>query len=398
MELIAIITWMIVRRLQKTLVELLDHYPAVALLGPRQTGKTTLALDLVGQRPTIYLDLESPTDQAKLQNAELYLSEHQDELVILDEVQRAPGLFQQLRGLIDKGRREGRRTGRFLLLGSASIELLRQSSESLAGRIAYLELTPFDLLESGMEKSDTLWLRGGFPESVLATNDSNSLRWRQDFIRTYLERDIPQFGPRIPAETLRRFWTMLAHNQGELLNAAKLAAALGVDGKTIARYLDLLVDLLLVRRLKPWHSNSGKRLVKSPKTYVRDSGILHALLGIADKETLLGHPVCGRSWEGFVIENCLSVASAHSEASFYRSSAGAECDLLLTFPDQTTWAIEIKRSLAPSLKKGFYFVKDDIKPTASFVVYPGAEIFSIAEDVKAIGLTAMLQLIASKTI
>jgi uncharacterized protein len=398
MELVAIIARMIVRRLQKTLVELLGHYPAVALLGPRQTGKTTLALDLVAQRPVIYLDLESAADQAKLQNAELYLAEHQDELVIFDEVQRAPGLFQQLRGLIDKGRREGRRTGRFLLLGSASIELLRQTSESLAGRIAYLELTPFDLLEIGIEKSDTLWLRGGFPESVLATNDSNSLRWRQDFIRTYLERDIPQFGPRIPAETLRRFWTMLAHNQGELLNAAKLAAALGVDGKTIARYLDLLVDLLLVRRLKPWHSNSGKRLVKSPKTYVRDSGIMHALLGIADKETLLGHPVCGRSWEGFVIENCLAVASPHSEASFYRSSAGAECDLLLTFPDQTTWAIEIKRSLAPRLKKGFYFVKDDIKPTASFVVYPGTETFSIAEDVKAIGLTAMLQLIAGKTI
>lgn len=387
---------MIIRRLQDTLEQLLEHYPAVALLGPRQAGKTTLALALANQRPVTYLDLESTADQAKLQDAELYLAEHQDKLVILDEVQRAPGLFKNLRGLIDKGRRAGRRTGRFLLLGSASMELLHQSSESLAGRIAYLELFPFDTLEMGAEKTETLWLRGGFPDSVLASNDAHSLRWRQDFIRTYLERDIPQLGPRIPAETLRRFWNMLAHNQGELLNAAKLAAALGVDGKTVARYLDLLVDLLLVRRLKPWHSNSGKRLVKSPKTYVRDSGIVHALLGIPDRETLLGHPVCGRSWEGFVIENCLSVAPPHSEAYFYRSSAGAECDLLLTFPDQVTWAIEIKRSLAPSLKKGFHFAKQDIKPEASFLVYPGTEAFSVAEGTKAIGLTGMLQLIVGK--
>ncbi|MFI3137600.1 MAG: DUF4143 domain-containing protein, partial [Methylococcaceae bacterium] len=288
-------------------------------------------------------------------------------------------------------------TGRFLLLGSASIELLQQSSETLAGRISYLELTPFDALELAVGQTETLWLRGGFPDSILARNDAISLKWRQDFIRTYLERDIPQLGPRIPAETLRRFWSMLAHNQGELLNAAKLAAALGVDGKTIARYLDLLVDLLLVHRLKPWHSNSGKRLVKSPKTYVRDSGIAHALLGIGDKEALLGHPVCGRSWEGFVIENCLSVASQHTEASFYRSSAGAECDLLLTFPDQTTWAIEIKRSLSPSLQKGFYFAQEDIQPAQSFLVYPGTETYSIAEGVKAIGLIALLSLIAAKS-
>lgn len=289
-------------------------------------------------------------------------------MVILDEVQRAPGLFQNLRGLIDKGRRQGRRYGRFLLLGSASVELLQQSSETLAGRIAYLELTPFDVMELAAEPTDLLWLRGGFPDSVLATQDAISMKWRQDFIRTYLERDIPRLGPRIPAETLRRFWTMLAHNQGELLNAAKLAAALGVDGKTVSRYLDLLVDLLLVRRLKPWHSNTGKRLVKSPKTYVRDSGIAHALLGIADKETLLSHPICGQSWEGFVIENCLSVAPPHCEASFYRTSVGAECDLLITFPDQKTWAIEIKRNLAPSLVKGFYFSQNDIKPEASYVV------------------------------
>lgn len=385
---------MITRRLQPTLEYLLDNYPAVALLGPRQAGKTTLALDIAAQRPAIYLDLESTANQAKLHNAELYLSEHQDKLVILDEVQRAPGLFQNLRGLID----QGRRNGRFLLLGSASIGLLQQFGEPLSDRISYLELTPFDALELSAEQTETLWLRGGFPDSALAGNDTVSLKWRQDFIRTYLERDIPQLGPRIPAETLRRFWSMLAHNQGELLNAAKLAAALGVDGKTVARYLDLLVDLLLVRCLKPWHSNTGKRMVKSPKTYVRDSGIAHALLGISDKEALLGHPVCGRSWEGFVIENCLSVAPPHSQAGFYRSSAGAECDLLLTFPDQTIWAIEIKRSLTPSPQKGFYFACDDIQPAAGFVVYPGTETYSVADGVKAIGLTAMLNLIAGKAL
>lgn len=387
---------MITRRLQATLEHLLDHYPAVALLGPRQAGKTTLAFSIAERRRSIYLDLESIADQAKLQNAALYLAEHQDKLVILDEVQRLPSLFQELRGLIDQGRRQGMRTGRFLLLGSASIELLQQASETLAGRIAYLELTPLDVLELGVGQMDTLWLRGGFPDSVLAANNSISLKWRQDFIRTYLERDIPQLGPRIPAETLRRFWSMLAHNQGELLNAAKLAAALGVDGKTVARYLDLLVDLLLVRRLQPWHSNTGKRLVKSPKTYVRDSGIAHALLGIPDKDALLGHPICGQSWEGFVIENCVGAAPIGTEASFYRSSAGAECDLLLTFSDQTTWAIEIKRSSAPRLQKGFYFALDDVQPEASFLVYPGQETFPINESTKAIGLWGLLERIAEK--
>lgn len=387
---------MIIRRLKSTLENLLDNYPAVALLGPRQAGKTTLALSIAECRTALYLDLESIADQAKLQNAELYLAEHQDKLVILDEIQRAPHLFQQLRGLIDQGRRQNIRSNRFLLLGSASIELLQQASESLAGRIAYLELTPLDVLELGSERRDQLWLRGGFPDSVLASNDAVSYRWRQDFIRTYLERDIPQLGPRIPAETLRRFWTMLAHNQGELLNAAKLASALGVDGKTVARYLDLMVDLLLVRRLRPWHSNQGKRLVKSPKIYVRDTGIAHALLGIVDKETLLGHPICGQSWEAFVIENCLNLTPTATEASFYRSGAGAECDLLLTFPDQTTWAIEIKRSLAPKLQKGFYFAQDDVQPAACFLVYPGKESYPIAENTQVIGLTDLLNLILAR--
>ncbi|WP_162820489.1 ATP-binding protein, partial [Microvirga calopogonii] len=243
---------MIERRITAELNELLDSYPAVALLGPRQVGKTTLALTIGEHRPSIYLDLESDADRARLSEPELYLAGHEDKLVILDEVQRLPDLFQNLRGLIDRGRRKGRRTGRFLLLGSASLDLLKQSGESLAGRIAYLEMHPIDGLEVPASDLNRLWLRGGFPDSYLATSDRISQRWRQDFIRTYLERDIPLLGPRIPAETLRRFWTMLAHHQSGLLNAAEFARALGVDGKTVASYLDLLVDLLLVRRLEPW--------------------------------------------------------------------------------------------------------------------------------------------------
>ena len=277
--------------------ELFAESPAVALLGPRQVGKTTLALEVAKSRPSVYLDLESSSDLHKLSDPELYLREHAKELVILDEIQRLPNVFPVLRGLIDRARREGRGAGQFLMLGSAAPDLLRQSSETLAGRIAYAELTPFTVTE--VEDLDRLWIRGGFPESFLAPSEPASGRWRRDFIRTYLERDIPQLGARIAAETLRRFWTMLAHHQGGLLNAASLARGLAVDGKTIANYLDLFVDLLLVRRLSPWHSNVGKRLVRSPKIYIRDTGLLHQLLGLSDRESLLGHPVVGGSWEGF---------------------------------------------------------------------------------------------------
>ncbi|BCG65732.1 MAG: hypothetical protein methR_P3584 [Methyloprofundus sp.] len=381
---------MIKRHLQTKLEYLIDNYPAVALLGPRQAGKTTLALDIAAHRNAIYLDLESEQDRAKLTQTELYLIQHEDKLVILDEVQRAPELFQNLRGLIDQGRRKGLRSARFLLLGSASIELLKQSSETLAGRIAYLELPPIHALEVVNSQRDHLWVRGGFPDSLLAANDQLSFQWRLDFIRTYLERDIPQLGPRIPAETLRRFWIMLAHNQSELLNASKLAGSLGVDGKTIAKYLDLMVDLLLVRRLQPWHNNTAKRMIKSPKVYVRDSGIVHALLGIHNQENLLGHPICGGSWEGFIIENIIATAPQNTAAYFYRSSGGAECDLILQFPNQKTWAIEVKRSLNPKVEKGFYFACDDVQPNARYVVYSGAETYPLADGIHAINLDNLL--------
>ncbi|AYD04199.1 ATP-binding protein [Neorhizobium sp. NCHU2750] len=379
---------MIKRRIRSQLAELLDTSSAVALLGPRQVGKTTMALEIAESRPAIYLDLESDADRAKLAEPELYLAQHEDKLVILDEVQRLPDLFQNLRGLIDRARRAGRRNGQFLLLGSASIDLLKQSGETLAGRIAYLEMHPVDGLEVGPQELDTLWLRGGFPDSLLAADDRASLRWRQDFIRTYLERDIPQLGPRIPAETLRRFWTMLAHHQSGLLNAADLARSLGVDGKTVASYLDLLVDLLLVRRLEPWHANAGKRLVKSPKIYVRDSGITHALLGIGSGEQLLGHPIAGASWEAFVIETLIAAAPAGTTANFYRSSAGAEIDLLLTLPGRRPFAIEIKRSLAPKLEKGFYLACEDLQPEKRIVIYPGSETYPAKNDVSVMPLAA----------
>jgi len=377
---------MIDRRVQPQLLRLLREYPAVALLGARQVGKTTLALEVADDIPSIYLDLESPADRARLSDPELYLADHQDELVVLDEVHRLPGLFQSLRGLIDRGRREGRKASRFLVLGSASLDLMRQSGETLAGRIAYLELTPFNVLEVDDHGRDSLWVRGGFPDSFSAADEGASMRWRQNFIRTYLERDVPQLGPRIPAETLRRFWTMLAHNQGGLLNAAALARGLGVDGKTVASYLDLMVDLLLVRRLPPWHKNVGKRLVKSPKVYVRDSGVTHALLGLGTKDALLGHPVVGHSWEGFVIETLLTVAPERTEASFYRSSGGAEIDLVLSLPGRRPWAIEIKRSLDPRPARGFHHACEDVKPEARYVVYPGSERFAISADVEAMGV------------
>jgi predicted AAA+ superfamily ATPase len=385
---------MIQRRSARHLQVLLDQTPAVALLGPRQVGKTTLALAIAAERPSLYLDLESDADRLRLSDPEHYLAEHEDQLVILDEVHRLPNLFQPLRGLIDRGRRSGRRTGRFLLLGSASIDLLQQSGETLAGRIAYLELPPIDALEAGPDRQGPLWLRGGFPDSLLAPDDASSLRWRRNFIRTYLERDIPQLGPRIAAETLRRFWTMLAHQQGCLINAAQLARSLGVDGKTVASYLDLLVDLLLVRRLSPWHRNVGKRLVKSPKVYVRDSGLVHALLGLDDREAVLGHPIVGQSWEGLVIESLLAAAPDGTDPYFYRTAAGAEIDLVLVLPGQRLWAIEIKRGLAPKLDRGFHHACADLAPERRFVVYAGTDRFSLGEGIEVISLLALARELA----
>ncbi|MEJ7766591.1 MAG: ATP-binding protein [Chitinophagaceae bacterium] len=390
---------MIKRRLQAKIQDALQRSPSVALMGPRQVGKTTLAFHISDIRPAIYLDLESSLDLQKVRDVTAFHSANSDKLIILDEIQRLPEVFAPLRGIIDKERRKGNKAGQFLILGSASIDLLQQSSESLAGRIAYLELFPIDALEyagDDQDKLKELWLRGGFPESLLAASDKDSLAWRNDFIKTYLERDIPQLGPRIPAETLERFWTMLAHNQGSTMNAAHLARNLDVSGVTIGRYLDLMTDLLLVRRLKPWTFNIGKRLVRSPKIYVRDNGITHALLNIADYNNLLGHPVVGGSWEGFVIENIMSVAPPRVQPFYYGTPGGAEIDLILEFSNKEKWAVEIKRSTSPSLSKGFYVACEDVKPQRRYVVYSGKDSFQFGEGVTAISLAGLMQEISNQ--
>ena len=359
-----------------------------------------LALDIAEQTEALYLDLEARADREKLRDPVLFLQEYEDRLVILDEIHRVPELFQALRGLIDKGRRKGRRTGRFFILGSAAIDVLRQSGESLAGRLEYVAMGPFDALEVGEDEQalTRLWVRGGFPDSYLAANEHDSVVFRQNFIRTYLERDVPQFGPRIPAETLERLWTMLAHNQGTLLNASRLASSLSVSPPTVTSYIDLLVDLLLVRRLLPYRANIGKRLVKSPKIYVRDSGLVHALLGIDQYQELAGHPVVGPSWEGFVIENLLAVAPDRTQASFYRTAAGAEVDLVLEWSGRKKcWAVEIKRSLTAKPARGFYHACEDLQPARSFVVHAGPDRYPIAEGLEAISLQGLMQELGQST-
>jgi hypothetical protein len=399
---------MINRRLKSTVLDRLRQFPAVALLGPRQVGKTTLARqvseELAAAMPrgdgapkrSIYLDLEADADRARLTNAAQYLTTHQADLVILDEVQRLPGLFMTLRGLIDEGRRRGRAAGQFLLLGSASQDLLQQSSESLAGRIAYHELRPIDALEVEAGAVETLWSRGGFAESLLAASDRESFLWRENFISTYLRRDIPDLGPRIPAETLRRFLMMLAHAQGGILNAAAFARSLAIEGKSIVRYIDLFADLFLVRRLQPYHANVRKRLVKSPKVYIRDSGLTHALLGIGDWDALQGHPVAGASWESFVIENLIAASAGAATPFFYRTSSGAEIDLLLMLPGGDLWAIDIKRAQSPSSERGFFEACEDVRPARAFIVHSGADRYPMRHGVEAISLRAMCGEVAAR--
>ncbi len=375
------------------LVRALSRQAAVALLGPRQAGKTTLALAVAEQRRSVYLDLEDPDDRRRLAEPALFLEALDDHLVVLDEIHRVPELFWSLRGIIDRGRRAGRGVGRFLILGSASIDLLRQAGESLAGRVAMLELTPFTVLEVEDRRAvrERLWLRGGFPESCLASDDETSFAWRKDFVRTYLERDIATFGVRVPATTLERLWTMLAHRQGTLLNASALAGALEVSAQSVTRYIDLLVDLLLVRRLAPLTANVGKRLVKSPKVYIRDSGLVHALLGVPTLTALAGHPVVGRSWEGFVIETLLTVLPWRATAFFYRTSAGAEIDLVIEHGGGERWAIEIKRSLSARPSRGFHTACRDIGASRALVVHAGEDRFPVSSTTEGIGLRALAE-------
>ena len=385
------------RKLINKLKNALNNMPATALLGPRQVGKTTLALQIAQsfEKESIYLDLELTSDLAKLSDAESYLRRFENKLLIIDEIQRKPDLFPLLRALIDIRKRKGEKSAQFLLLGSASRDLLQHSSETLAGRIRFLELTPFNALEiynNNPQKFnyEKLWIRGGFPDSYLAIDENQSRNWRSDFIASYVERDIPLMGPQISILTMRRLWSMLAHSHGTQVNFSNLAKSLSVSYKTVKNYIDILTDFYMVRQLQPWQKNIKKRLVKSPKIYLRDSGIMHQLLNIADYETLLGHPIIGNSWEGFVIENIITALPENWHYNYYRSSAGAEIDLIIETAKGKIWAIEIKLSSAPKPSKGFHIAADDIKADEKFVIYPGTESFPIADNTEAIGLIEFL--------
>jgi len=384
---------MLIRSITEKLKNAILQVPAVALLGSRQVGKTTLAKFIAKDIDSIYLDLESPKDLLKLSDPVSFLNTQSNKLVILDEIQRIPDLFMVLRGLIDKNRELGRKNSQFLLLGSASMDLMRQSSESLAGRIRYMNMGGLNLLECihTSKSQQKLWLRGGFPDSHLAIDDDMAMNWLEDLIRTYLERDIPQMGFRIPANRLRRLWTMLAHLQGEPVNHSKLGSNLEVDGKTISHYLDILTELLLVRRLEPWHSNVKKRLVKSPRYYIRDSGIQHRLLGIDHHDALLSNPILGKSWEGFVIENIHSMLPRRAETYFYRTAAGAEIDLVIQFSSSEIWAVEIKYGVSPKLNKYFSQICDDVGATHKYVIYGGDEEFLINQDVAVVSLSKFMK-------
>ncbi|MCY4053976.1 MAG: ATP-binding protein [Hyphomicrobiales bacterium] len=369
--------------------------PAVALLGARQVGKTTLARMIAKQEPSVYLDLESPRDLARLADPVKFLEETGDKLVILDEIQRAPDLFMVLRGVIDKNRAAGKEGGQFLLLGSASMDLLRQSSESLAGRIGYVEMGGLNALETGAENTQSLWQRGGLPNSYLAKNDNFAMRQIESIIRTYLERDIPQTGFNVPSARLRRLWTMLAHLQGENVNYSNVANNLEVTRKTINHYIDILIGLFLIRRVEPLHVDVKKRLVKLPRYYVRDSGILHRLLNIENHNALLSNYILGKSWEGFVIENIHSVLPPLSETYFYRTSAGAEIDLVIKMPNAEVWAVEIKYGVAPKLNKHYSRTCDDVGATQKYVVYGGNDEFPVRDNIRVISLEKMMKKLIS---
>jgi predicted AAA+ superfamily ATPase len=370
-----------VKRIITTAIEQkLENMPGVVILGPRQCGKSTLAKAIISEiGGAVYLDLERPSDVSKLRDPEAFFSLNSDKLICLDEIQRVPELFSVLRSVMD----ENRKNGQFIILGSASPDLIRQSSETLAGRISYFELTPFVLEEVSedhhLKTLRKLWLRGGFPRSYLASNEKESIEWRLDFIRTFLERDIPQLGFRTPAKTIERFWRICAHLHGQLLNSSKLGESMGVSHHTVRSYIDMLEQSFVLRVLRPYESNLKKRLIKSPKIYIRDSGILHALLGIENHNDLLGHPVYGPSWEGLVIENILSLLP-NWKASFYRTSSGSEIDLILEKANKRV-AIECKGSTSPNLNQGFWNALSDIKFQEVWVIAPVKEAYPIEKGV-----------------
>lgn len=391
------------RNLQEKLLNALQTTPVTALLGPRQVGKTTLAL-AVGtfmNKETSYLDLQSDSDFNKLTDAEAFLKRFDGKLLIIDEVQRKPDLFRLLRGIIDERKRKGESTGQFLLLGSASRDLLQRSSETLAGRIRYLELTPFTAVELIQNQGNefnlsTFWLRGGFPDSYLASSALESWNWRSDFISTYMERDLPMMGVGIQPAQLKRFWKMLAHYNGNQINLSELGRSLELSHTTIKSHLDILTQFYMVRQLQPWSGNTKKRLVKSPKIYIRDTGILHSLHNISNEEMLMNHPNMGASWEGLVTESILSVLDNRWSFSYYRTATQQEIDLVLESPEGEVWAIEIKRASAPRLGRGFYEACKDIRATHKWIVNANNDQYPLNDGVEVIGLMQFLEVLKSK--
>ncbi len=383
---------MIDRDSQAIITKMLNKFPSVAILGARQIGKTTLAFKIkeAFERSSLYLDLERPSDLTKLSDPEFFFKQHFDKLLILDEIQRAPHLLPILRSMIDERRRASDIAAQYLLLGSSSKMLLSQSSDSLAGRIGYTELPGLNLKEVGEENFNKLWIRGGFPQSYLDDDIHDSLLWRENLIKTYLEREVHLLGVNINMQIMGRFWGMLAHNHGELFNGAKMASSLGVSNPTVFKYLSILEDLFMVRILQPWHQNIGKRLVKSPKIYIRDSGLLHSLLGIKTLDDLLMHPVAGNSFEGFVIENIKSIMQPYQNMWFYRTSAGAELDLIIEDGTKRI-GIEIKKSLSPSPSKGLYNAKQDLNLDIVYIIYPGSDTYALNEYIKVISLNQMMR-------
>ena len=356
--------------------------PVTALLGPRQCGKTTLARQLVEQQQSTFFDIESLPDRRRLQNPGLMLGSLTG-LVVLDEIQEMPGLIQVLRVLVDRSENRAH----FLILGSASPEVIKSASETLAGRIEFIELQGFDLSETGADTWDTLWLRGGFPRSFLSNSEKDSLAWREGFIRTFLERDIPQLGINIPAVTMRRFWTMLAHYHGQTWNGAEIGRSMGLSDKTVRSYLDILTGTFMIRQLQPWFENLGKRQVKSPKIYFRDSGLLHSLLDIPDRHILLGHPKVDASWEGFAIEQALQIL--HSNAVyFWGTHAGAEIDLVFHHQGRR-YGMEVKFSEAPSLTPSMRIAVSELNLEQLWIVYPGNEVYPVTEKITALPLTKL---------
>lgn len=389
---------MIERSFKSKLLEKLRLFPVVALIGPRQVGKTTLAYQIAGElsKESVYLDLERDSHLNRLNEPELYLSQQSGKCVIIDEVQRKPELFPLIRSLVDERKREGEKSAQFLILGSASKELLKQSSESLAGRIAYLELTPFGNLEVVKDDNKLMnqhWIRGGYPDSFLAVSKEDSMEWRRQFISTFVERDLNQLGVDVSSEGIKRLWSMLAYSQGSILNASNYADGLGVSSVTVKRYIDVLTEMFMLRQLPAWSGNSSKRLIKSPKVFVRDSGLLHCLADINTEDKLYGHHLCGMSWEGYIIENIINHLPKNCSYFYYRTRAGAEIDFVIERDLKPFCAVEIKRSVSPKIEKGFYLGMKDIGVTKGFVIAPVNERHHLKEDIEVLGLREFLRFV-----